>query len=109
MKLKLVEPAAVRNWTLVADELQDPATWSVFLLNHGPETERYHFEAAVQKASSEKNVSLTPFRLRCKSGLCTLEYSWGVKSQAVKAHAQRVAELLSADIELPQNLISQIS
>jgi hypothetical protein len=109
MKLELMEPVRAWNWMLVASELQDPANWSVFLLNHGPDTQRYHFEAAVQQASSEKNVSLTPFRLKCQKGLCTLEYPWGANSQAVKAHAQRVAEILAMDIELPRNLISQIS
>ena len=101
MKLKLLMPASSLNWMLLAEDLNDPADWSQFLLNHGPDTDRYRLEEAVQKASAEHQVVLSAYRLLCKRGQLGLEYAWQCDPRKVKAHAQRVAELLSTDIETP--------
>lgn len=103
MKLKLLAPVSTRNWMLVAEGLVDPANWSIFLLNHGPDTDRYRFESTVQQVSAEKNAILNCYRLMCGRSLCAFEYAWQTTPAAAKAHAERVAELLSTDIELPED------
>jgi hypothetical protein len=100
MKLKLVSPRSSLYWTIVAEELLDPTNWSVFLLNHGPETDRYQFEQAAQPVASESKIVLTPYRLMCRRGMCTLEYSDEADRAAVMAHARRVADLLSTPLDL---------
>ena len=95
MKLKLVTPRSSLYWTLVAEDLQDPSNWSVFLLNHGSETDRFQFEQA-----AERNLVLTPYRLMCKRGICTLEYGGEADPRAVKAHAQSVSDLLSTPLDV---------
>lgn len=106
MRLKLIAPARMWYWMITADELQDPGNWSVFLLNHGPGTDRYIFEAAVMQASVEKSVALNSYRLGCKRGLCSLEYYRGSEPAAIRAHAQRVAEILSTNIEMPEDAVA---
>ena len=101
MKLKLLAPAGSLNWMLLSEELNDPADWSQFLLNHGPGTDRYCLEEAVQKASGEHQVVVIAYRLLCKRGQSGLEYAWQSDPRKVKAHALRVAELLGTDIQTP--------
>ena len=103
MKLKLLAPASTRNWMLVAEGLVDPDNWSIFLLNHGPDTDRFRFESTVQQVSAETNAILNSYRLMCGRSLCAFEYAWQTPLAAVRSHAVRVAELLSIDIELPES------
>lgn len=103
MKLTLSSPSSFLHWMLIAEGLQDPADWSIFLLNHGPETERYRFEEAVQRASDETDLALATYRLMCKRGVCAMEYSRAATVDLIKAHANRVAELLSGEIEVHAN------
>jgi hypothetical protein len=102
MKLKLVSPHSSLYWTIVAEELEDPSNWSVFLLNHGPETDRYQFEQAAQQASPDGKIVLTPYRLKCRRGMCTLEYGDEADRTAVMAHARRVADLLSTPLDMTE-------
>ena len=100
MKLKLVSPRASLYWTIVAEELQDPGNWSVFLLNHGPDTERYEYEQVAHRVAGERNLVLTPYRLMCRRGMCTLEYGGETDPAAILAHARRVADLLHTPLDL---------
>jgi hypothetical protein len=106
MKIKLVSPHSSLYWTIVAEDLQDPSNWSVFLLNHGAETDRYHFEQAAQQVSAERNMVLTPYRLMCKRGICTLEYGGETDPAAVMGHARRVADLLSTPLDMCEVLLA---
>ncbi len=100
MKLKLVSPRASLYWTIVAEELQDPGNWSVFLLNHGPDTDRYEFEQVAHQTAGERNIVLTPYRLMCKRGMCTLEYGGETDPAAMMDHARSVADLLHTPLDL---------
>jgi hypothetical protein len=106
MKLKLISPRSSLYWTIVAEELQDPGNWSVFLLNHGPDTERYEFEQVAHQTAGERNLVLTPYRLMCKRGICTLEYRGDTDPAAIKAHARCVADLLQTPLDLSEALLA---
>lgn len=101
MRLELHPPCGPLNWMLIARELEDPANWSVFLPNHGPDTDRYRFEEAAKQASGEQSVSLAAYRLLCEPTICSLEYFWSTNLSDIKQHALRVAQLLSLNIEVP--------
>ncbi len=100
MKLTLLQPKGSLNWMLVAEEMSDPANWNQFLLNHGPDTERFQFESAAEKAAAEHTVTLTPYRLMCKRGLCGLEYDWKSEEPKIRAHARKVGEQLGVEIQI---------
>jgi hypothetical protein len=101
MILKLLPPSGSLNWLLVAQELNDPSNWSVFLLNHGAETERFRFEQVAQELAVAP-VTLTPYRLKCKMGTCTLEYGWDAEYDRIRKHAIAVAGKLEMELLLPE-------
>ena len=98
MKLSLIPPASFLNWILVAEDLSDPSDWSQFLLNHGPDSERFRFERVVQQTASECNLSLSAYRLLCKRGTCAFEYAWETGEPELRQHALRVGELLGLEV-----------
>lgn len=109
MKLTLLQPKGSLNWMLVAEEMTDPANWNQFLLNHGPDTERFQFETAAEKVATEQSVKpLTPYRLMCKRGLCGLEYDWSLEEPKIRAHARKVGEQLGVEIIVPGQPVSAV-
>ena len=66
MIIKLFQPPS-KNWLLIAEQLDDPATWDRFIPTHSPESQRAQFESCVEQ-TAESKLKLKPCKELLKRG-----------------------------------------
>lgn len=97
MILKLYNPTTC-NWLLIAEELNDPATWNR-LVPCEMDSERFLFETTVRRSASQ-NVKLQMCKDMLSFGVSVFEYDWQSEEDNIIFHALHVAELLGVELLL---------
>lgn len=101
MIIKLFLPQT-RNWILVAEQLDDPASWDRFVPCHSHTSQRWQFESKAKELAETLSHS-SPLKLKpCKDllsrGTSVFEYSWETEEDDILAHALQVAEAFELDL-----------
>jgi hypothetical protein len=80
---------------LIADQLNDPESWSRFVPCHSSESERYLFESTVRGAGE----SLLKARKELMSrGRSVYEFDWQMSETDILTYATELAERLAAEL-----------
>src|ERR1700733_8785917 len=96
MIIRLVQPPT-KNWILLAEQLDDPATWDRFIPCHTVSSQRWTFDCAVKEAAG-KTVVLKPCKDMLKCGTSAFEYDWNTEEDEILSHAMQVAENLHLEL-----------
>ncbi len=107
MIIRLFQPAS-KNWLIVAEQLDDPATWDRFLPCHTAESERWSFDCTVKEAAGDF-VRLLPCKDLIRRGTSAFEYDWNTEEDFVLSHAMQVARKLGLELSMdpPATPVSQ--
>ncbi len=97
MNVKLFNPAT-KNWLLIAEDLNDPATWNR-LTPCEMDSERFLFETTVRRSASPK-VKVQLCREMLSFGVSVFEYDWQTEEEDIIFHALQVAETLRLELLL---------
>jgi hypothetical protein len=98
MIIKLIQPPA-HNWLIIADQLNDPETWTRFIPCHTADSERYKFETVI-RTTCDDSITLKPSKELMKRGRCVYEYDWQVNETDILMHAMQVAEQLGMELDV---------
>lgn len=96
MIIKLYQPPS-KSWLLIAEELDDPATWDRFLPCHSASSDRGRFDSIAKEAASI-DLKLKPSKDLLKRGTSVFEYDWQTDEGDVLIHAMQVADKLGLEL-----------
>src|SRR5580658_7723889 len=97
MIIKIVQPPT-NNWLLIADQLNDPETWSRFVPCHTNDSERYLFETTVR--SGDCATKLKARKELMFRGRSVFEYDWQMDESDILAHAMQIADQLGSELTI---------
>lgn len=98
MIIKLFQPPT-KNWIIVAEELDDPATWDRFVPCQNADSERWKFDTAV-KAATGTGLRLKACKELLARGVSAFEYEWDTNEDELLSHAIQVAETLGVELSM---------
>ena len=110
MIIKLFQPTT-KNWLLIAEQLDDPATWDRFVPCHTSDSQRWNFDSTVKTQASSCGLILKPCKDLLTRGISVFEYDWNSADDDILMHAMQVAETLQVELsmEAPTASISKSS
>jgi hypothetical protein len=97
MIITLIQPPT-KNWILVADQLDDPATWDRFVPCHTTDSQRWLFDCTVKEQAAGNGLKLKPCKDLIRKGASVFEYDWNTLEDDILLHAMQVAEMLGIDL-----------
>lgn len=97
MIITLSQPPA-KNWLLIAEQLNDPATWDRFVPCHSADSERAVYDAQVKASACEAGVTVKPCKELLARGISVFEYDWNTLDDDILSHALTVAEQLGVEL-----------
>ncbi len=98
MIIKLFQPPR-GNWLIIAEQLQDPATWDRFVPCHAHNSDRSMFDKLVAE-KSDQSTRLKVCKELLKRGSSAYEYQWDTEEDAIISHALEVADALGVSLEV---------
>ena len=101
MIIKLFQPPT-RNWLIIAEDLNDPASWDRFVPCHTTDSQRWQFECALKQQAATNGLVLKPCKDLLKRGICVFEYDWNTEEDDILQHALLVADMLKLELRMEE-------